>query len=290
MLHGSQLTPTASGSSGFRGAYDSARERWPGLGVDFARFCEHLSHLGYVETSLPRHPSELYLCVGCGVGARSACSALEASYFQPLRARLRSIASDQDFAEEVLQRVRARLLVGSKPRINTYRGDGPLGGWLHVVAANVARDYLRASSRRRSRRWPLDAAAARFTGAHATYAPSPEDDALAASCAHSVEQGLVKAVRELTSEERQLLHHYFVSGLSIDVLGAMYSINRSTAARRIRRNIERIRQGVHRELSTSSVSLGSVELAGFWPTLGKRLNANASSLLGFESSMTASQP
>jgi RNA polymerase sigma-70 factor len=201
-----------------------------------------------------------------------------------LRARLSRVASEHDFAEEVLQRVRARLLVGSKPRISTYRGDGPLGAWLHVVAANVARDYLRSYRKRRSCCCPLDAASARFskTSDPSTVTASPEDDVLAASHARTLEQGLVNAMLELTNEERQLLHHYFVSGLSIDVLGAMYSINRATAARRIRRNVERLRQAVRRQLSRSAIRLGSSEFAAFGLAVGERLNVNASSLLGVD--------
>lgn len=279
---GGAVAAAPAATSAFRRAFDAARERWPALGVDFQRFRHHLEELGYVETKLPRHPSELYLCIGCGLGTRSACRALEVNYFKGLRARLRSVASEQDFAEEVLQRVRARLLVGSKPRIVTYRGDGPLGAWLHVVAANVARDYLRSCKKRRSCSCPLDTAAARLSDTASVFAHSPEDDALAANDVRAFEQGLVKAVLELTGEERRLLHHYFVSGLSIDVLGSMYSINRSTAARRIQRNVERIRHAVRRELSRSAISLGSAELAAFWPTLGKRLTVNASSLLGPE--------
>lgn len=268
-------------STGFRRAFDTARERWPALGVEFTRFCDHLGLLGYTDSHLPRYPSELYLCVGCGLGTHSACSALETTYLTALRARLRGLASEPDFADEVLQRVRARLLVGPDPRINTYRGDGPLGAWLRVVAANVARDYLRSDKRRRSCACPLNSAAARLSSmSDSAFAASPEDDVLAANFADAFEQGLVKAVLELTSDERQLLHHYFVSGLSIDVLGAMYSINRSTVARRIQRNLERIRHAVHRELSTSAGSLHSSEFAAFWPALGKRLNVNASSLLG----------
>lgn len=268
--------------SAFRGAFEAARERWPALGVDFELFRHHLEELGYVETKLPRHPSELYLCIGCGLGTGSACRALETTYFKALRAQLRGVTSEQDFAEEVLQRVRARLLVGSRPRIVTYRGDGPLGAWLRVVAANVARDYLRSCKKRRSCSCPLDAAAARLFDTASVFADSPEDDALAANDARTVEQGLVRAVLELNGEERRLLHHYFVSGLSIDVLSSMYSINRSTAARRIQRNVERIRHAVHRELSRGASSLGRSELAAFWPALGKRLNVNASSLLGLE--------
>ena len=71
-----------------------------------------------------------------------------------------------------------------------------------------------------------------------------------------------------------------LSGLSIDALASMYSINRSTAARRVQRNVERIRRAIHKELSRSAIELGSFELAELWPTLGKRLNVNASSLLG----------
>lgn len=275
---------SASAGTELHRAFDAARKQWPGLNIERSRFCAHLERLGYTEKNLPRHLSEIYLCVGCGLGASQACSALDRRYFPFLRARLRSVAPEQDFAEEVLQRVRDRLLVGSKPRINTYRGDGPLSGWLRVVANNVAKDYLRSHTSQCSRYLSDTAARHAFfsTSESTASAASPEDDVLAAHDAHTLEQGLLKAVLGLTNEERQLLHHHFVSGLTVDVLGPMYSVNRSTAARRIQRSVGRIRRAIRAELSTSAISLGDVDSGDIWRTLGKRLNVNAAFLLRFD--------
>jgi len=53
--------------------------------------------------------------------------------------------------EEVLQEIRTRLLVGSNPKISSYRGSGALSGWLRSLAVNAAQDRVRSNIVQRGR-------------------------------------------------------------------------------------------------------------------------------------------
>jgi RNA polymerase sigma-70 factor, ECF subfamily len=63
------------------------------------------------------------------------------------------------------------------------------------------------------------------------------------------EQAWCRAICSLRPADKQLLHHYFVSGLSIDVLGPMYQVHRATIARRIQRAAQLVRNRARQALS-----------------------------------------
>jgi hypothetical protein len=69
-----------------------------------------------------------------------------------------------------------------------------------------------------------------------------------------------RAFTSLASTELSLLHQYFVSGFSIDVLADMYEVHRATAARRINRAIECLRQAVKRSFGAHYRDLTKEEL------------------------------
>jgi RNA polymerase sigma-70 factor (ECF subfamily) len=262
-----------------RRAFDRAVERWPAFDVPFEAFCLHLERLGFTH-SLPAHLSDIYLCSGCGLGLRAACRALEEHYMSGLRLSVRRVARQPDLVEDVLQDVRDRLLVGPTPRINTYRGNGPLDSWLRVIAIRVAMDHRRSGSARRRR-------GLRFKHEQARPQLDPwgsalliEDGPLKYQAAQLCEHGLRSAIWSLPPDERQLLQQHFVLGLSIDVLGAIWSIDRSTAARRIRRVLRTIRAGLRQQLAQWFVDLSHGELDSLMIDSYAELDIDAPMLLG----------
>lgn len=263
-----------------RKAFVAAREQWPTVSVRFDQFCAHLNRLGY-QQDLPNHPSSLYLCIGCALGIESACRILEDRHFPSLWACIAKLDARPDVIEDVLQQVRQRLLVGPTPRIVSYRGEGALGAWLGTVAKNVARDLLRGFGiRREQRACGSDGCLTSEARLDFTAPSSPEDDAFREQCAPILQQALSTSLLALESEQRALLSHYFVSGLGIDSLGALYSVNRSTAARRVLRAVQRIRSLLHRELVPHFGPLTPGELESWFPLLSQQLNVDAAALLG----------
>jgi RNA polymerase sigma-70 factor len=224
-----------------RQVFEASRREWPRVELTFEEFSAHLNGLGYFARALP-NGRDLYLSAGCALGRPAACRALETKYFAMLRRLLRNSMKEHDSVEEVLQQVRDRLLVGPPPKISRYRGDGPLGSWLRSVAINAARDHhrLRLIGIR-------DLATLRATLNPLTDATpsSPEDAAVQAQSSYRCEQALSAALHRLAEQDKRLLSLYFIAGLSIDQLGRIYAIDRSTAARRLNRILLRLRTAIH---------------------------------------------
>jgi len=222
-------------------AFDEARSAWPEFRLTAEQFDHHLENAGCLRVR-PTHATSLYLCAGCTLGVPPALRALDRVHLRPLGHAIERRLRDRDRVDDVLQEVRRRLLVGPAPKIATYRGVGSLGGWLRVIANNAALDNRRNLnvSRRRSALLNDDPT---FTAEQTLGAPAAPDEAVfRARCESICEQALRKAIFTLRREQRHLLRLYFVAGASIDTLGQLYDIDRSTAARRIQRSLSQIRE------------------------------------------------
>ncbi len=243
-------------------AFEAARQRWPGVTLGFEDFSARLAHLGY-DRALPLHPGALYLCSACSFGDERACRVLEDDYLVALGAYVARFDPRPDAIADILQRIRCHLLVGPNPRIRSYRGQGPFERWLREVARSTAIDHLR---RRRAddlcvSRLNVDQASRERT--HAPQPSSPEEQAFFNRHIRAIEGALVQAIQALPSDRRQLLHHYYVSGFSIDQLGELYDCDRSTAARRIGRSLATIQRSLCQALRLRRTS----ELAAWMPAL-----------------------
>ncbi len=259
-----------------RGAYERARDEWPELRLSFEQFEQHLLALGHAGDQ-PREAGSLYLCLACALGLPAAHAALEALYFPWLRKELCCI--DPDLADEMLQQVRSRLLVGPAPKIGLYRGEGSLASWLRAVALNVARDQLRADRAARARRTALASAVQEPGTAMRPWLEAPDELAFRAQRVQLCEQALTRAVGALSVAERSLLHNHFVLSLSIDVLGPMYGVNRATAARRIQRALRVLQRRFWRELELELGSLEQGEASELLRATARQLYCNVEDLL-----------
>jgi RNA polymerase sigma-70 factor (ECF subfamily) len=140
-------------------------------------------------------------------------------------ARGASWRGDDDFVQEVLQRVRQRLLVGARPRLAGYGGRGALVQYLKAVVHSVSVDLKRAgaSSEKSGEEDELLGAVASDEAA----------DSRLANQAHRTHftAAFKEALAGLTVEERTWLRMRFVEGLSIDAVGATFGVHRTTAMR-----------------------------------------------------------
>ena len=244
--HHAQQTAASSehlSSSPWRWAFEQAQSSWGWGPLDFDAFCAHLIRLGYSK-SLPTETASLYLCAGCTNGIGGAWQTLEALYFPNLRQVLRA-ECPAGVLDDIVQEVRDRLLVGPLPKIATYRGSGPLAGWLHRVACNLARDRMRAERTQRQRLLQLSAQLDSVTPEPQR---SPEDAIMEAQLAAACQGALAEVLRAISARDRQLLQHYFVSNLNIDQIGALYEVDRSTAARWINGIVKTARERLARAL------------------------------------------
>lgn len=221
-----------------RAAYREAAAAWPKLTLSFEQFRSAATRWKGCDIA-PTHPADVFLCAACVVGLPMAYQALERAHFPVLRAPIQRIIGDLTGVEDVLQEVRTRLFVGNSPRIATYRGEGPLGGWLRRVALRIAQDQRRAQVVERERRRKLARTQLWMTASTSPPAELPEAGAhLARLC----ESAWRKAIGDLELMDRRLLYYNCVCGLSIDTLAPLYSRHRATIARHIGDAKERVRR------------------------------------------------
>jgi len=219
---------------------------WPDLSVAPSDFVRHLGErlASSVEASrdvlvslragaVPEalHVDDLYLACACATGQSAAIARFERRYAAELGAVTRRFAGRGSAAEDLLQILRERLFVprGDRPaRIVEYRGMGTLRAWLRVTAVRAFLDERRRISRREKEE----------VGATEPLLdlPSGEDwelDFLKQHYRDAFKVVFAEAVVTLTSEQRNILRFHAVEGLTIDQIGAVYGMHRSSVARRL---------------------------------------------------------
>jgi len=211
--------------------FDAAHAAWPALRVDKAAF-EAYAGARTGEAGEPFFVEDLYLAYACTQGSPVALAAFERHYMPEVRAALAGARHRGVPLDELEQLVRTKLFVGDAPKIVQYSGKGPLGGWLRVVALRTAVSYLRSS-----RRTQVPPAAYARVGLEAGEVLEladqsfPELEFLRRAHEQDMRSSLERALASMSRRDRRLLHQHFVQGLTIDRLGEIYSVHRSTAAR-----------------------------------------------------------
>lgn len=263
-----QLDATAAANSPLLlAAFAAAGQMWPGVALTIEAFTRHLSSLRCIER-LPGNINELYLCAACTLGQRKGLELLEAEYFPALTVRLRRMLREEHLADEVLQTVRIRLLTGLSPKIASYRGEGSLAGWLGVVSAHAAQDFLRRRNmqRKHMNELMMGLATGQVAGKD-RMSPSPEELALNDERVRACDSALRSAMGSLDAGDQHLLREHFLFGASINELAPHYTssstgveVHRSTVARRIQRSARRVRNRVRTRLSAHYAELSVQDL------------------------------
>jgi RNA polymerase sigma-70 factor (ECF subfamily) len=124
-------------------AHDEAQRVWGGVRLDVERFHQHLQSLGW-EGEFPPSTSEIYLACACAHGDAVACRYLESNYIGDVQISAARVCGSAVPVDEIVQRVRHKLLVGPPPALLKYTGKGPLQAWLRSVTRRTALDALRA--------------------------------------------------------------------------------------------------------------------------------------------------
>jgi RNA polymerase sigma-70 factor (ECF subfamily) len=187
-----------------------------------------------LEPGVPIAASDLYLACACAAGAPGAHKAFEEAFVSRLPGFLSRIERDAAVIDEVVQRVRDRVLVGDPPRVAEYRGRGSLAAWLRVIALRLHADLMSE----RGRGLPLDdeEESPRF------HALAVGADLAAAKAQHrqEVERALSEALRDLPARERTMLRLHYVDGLSLAKIGELYRVDKATVSRWLRAARERL--------------------------------------------------
>lgn len=206
-------------------AIAAARGPWPEVRVPDADFAAYVAERLRGADLGALRLSDLYLACGCARGEAAAVGAFERSVLSRLPGVLGRAGADATTTAEVLQIVRARLLVGdaaSPPRIVDYLGHGSLESWVRVGALReLTTQHRRDAARERAQPEPPEPP------------PTPEQDAIRARYGDLFQQAFRDAFQALPPEDRLLLRMHFAEGLNLDRLAAALGFSRATAGRRL---------------------------------------------------------
>ncbi|MGC4079501.1 MAG: hypothetical protein QM702_21165 [Rubrivivax sp.] len=198
---------------------------------------------------------DLALAFACVHGDLAALAELERTMIEPMPRTLARMRPDPKLVDEVRQAVRERLLLPSarnddgRARLLDFRGTGPLGAWVRVVAMRLAYDRLREGSQTE-----LETDAEAFERL-ADASDAPDVAYLRETHMDDVKAAFAEAAAKLGSEERLVLRAHVVDGLTIDQIGALYQVHRATAARWIQHAkealVDALREALGRRIGAS---------------------------------------
>lgn len=257
---------------------EGARQAWPELPLAADGFVPYL--LERLPADVPRakalaaiHAPDLFLAWACMQGDARALQLLESRFLQRAGETITRIDPTPDFAAEVLQRLRQKLLVpdgDSPPRLAGYSGRGSLLGWLRAAVTRAALNY------QRDLRFAAGAGEPR-SDEHALGA-DPELANIQTQHQRLFKEALAAALAGLSVRERTLLRMHLVEGVGIDRLSPVFGVHRATLARWIVQAKEVLRTETRRLLAQRA-ALGSDELTSFFRALGSGFELSLSRLL-----------
>jgi RNA polymerase sigma-70 factor, ECF subfamily len=259
-----------------------AKAAWPDVELDPEDFVvslgERLDGHDSLDDAVARierlHVGDLYLACASARGERRAIATFDEQLLSQVAQHVRKVCSADDDVDEIRQILRTRMLVGTaddKPRILSYAGRGPLGGWLRVAAVRVARDLRRnrgATQETDETEEPPDA----------TPAMDPELAVMKARYGHHFRSALNDVLAALPDRERNILAMSVIDGLSTDAIGALYRVNGSTVRRWMTQARERVLEEVRARLKTT-LNIRATEFDSLMTLVRSQIDLNLSQLL-----------
>ncbi len=224
------------------------RAAYPDITVDVAVLTAHATRHSLPDGAEHPHAADLYLACACSTGNAAAIAIFDREVMPVARIAAGRIDRSPDFADEIAQRIRERILVGEPPRITEYAGEGPLRAWVRIAAMRLAMNL------RRDRRREVS------VDDHALFElPASVSDA---RYQRACSDALRAAFAQLTPRERNLLRMHHLHGLTVDELAPTFGVHRATVARWIasarERVLEQTRATLLRELGAGDETLDSI--------------------------------
>ncbi|MEP6654405.1 MAG: sigma-70 family RNA polymerase sigma factor [Myxococcales bacterium] len=239
--------------SRFQDLYQAARRAWPKIELPFELFRTHADQVGFTFSGVAEtdaaNGADLFLCCACGEGDAQAIAALEHQYIGAARLGLTRFDARPEFIDDVLQELRAKLLVPPDPRIRRYSGRGPLVAWIRVAASRTAIDLLRATREG----VPREASELESLG---RVDFGPEVQLLRAVYRDAFHEALARALAALAPKDRNMLRRHLVDHMTLEEIAGPYGVHPATVARRLTTLREQIATAVRDHLATRHRSEG----------------------------------
>jgi RNA polymerase sigma-70 factor len=269
-----------------RRAWETGHESWPQVALLPEVFVRHLAQKltearaeGPLATVLGQLAiPDLYLACACVHEVPAAIEMLERHYLAKLPASLAYLKQPATLIDDVCQKVRMHLLLGTTgagPQLAEYKGRGALLSWIRVMAVRMVLKQVVP---------PREAPAERdenlLEAIEAMPVPGPdlELDLIKRRYRHEFRQAAHEAFHALTSEQRHLLRLHFVDRLSTTEMGALFRVNQSTVSRWLKNVRLAVYEETKRRLS-ERLDLSSREFASLLNVIASQIDLNLSQIL-----------
>ncbi len=210
----------------------AAAAAWPTFALPYERYAAHLAARVHARAGEPAEhvirtmpAADLYLVAACGDGDPLALAAFRDAHVPALRHALAKLRMPDAMIDEAIQHVLVAVLVGDRrpPQLGEYGGKGTLRSWLRTIAVRTGRRMLGLESGVDTNEDELAELPAAVAG--------PELELLRTRYRDQVRRAFAAAFAHLAERERNVLRQYYIDGLTIDQLAALYQVNRATTAR-----------------------------------------------------------
>lgn len=197
---------------------------------------------------------ELVLARACAGGNERAWEHFVATYRAPLTRAAIAIAKSDTLGRELADQLYAELY-GLRERdgkrrcpLESYRGRGPLMGWLRTTLAQRYVDEIRRTRRNQ----PLDDSEAEIE------APEPDAE-MPAVATTALERAVEAAIAGRDAEERYLLAAYYLDGKTLLEIARVLGVHEATVSRKLHRGLDEIRKQILRHLAAQGLSRRAAE-------------------------------
>jgi RNA polymerase sigma-70 factor, ECF subfamily len=266
------IVPTGGSPAGpWSLVFEGARQAWPDLQLSLDQFVGHLARLGIANPTECAHPSDLFLAFCCVEGQRAAIDHFDQRLLGPARAVVGRVRADDDFIDEVLQELRAKLLAGDGRALLGYAGRGPLLAWVRVAASRAAVDALRAAGST-----PQTADVSDVIEEHDL---GPEVRLLMEAHREAFQQSLAQALAGVSAQDRNLLRRHLVEGMTLEEIAAPYGVHPATIARRLAALRDDIAETVRSHLAERYGELSPTQLQSVFRAIRSQVYVSLSPLL-----------
>jgi RNA polymerase sigma-70 factor (ECF subfamily) len=251
--------------------WQAARAAWPDVDVGETEFSsyvtERMDSAKAAGAHAPLRTADLYLACACARGDAAALAAFERAFFAEIpRAMKRARAGRLPPVDELTQVVRHKLFVadaGARPKIAEYGGRGDLRGWFRVL---LSRMILNLATRP-SPELPFEEdLLACLVGA----GPAPDLGVAEEAYRRAFRDSFPSAFAELGDREKSLLRYAFGEGLTVEAIGGLYGVHKTTAARWVVRAHNALLDGVRRGVM-ARLGIGEDEYASVLRMIHSRL-------------------
>ncbi|WP_394822961.1 sigma-70 family RNA polymerase sigma factor [Pendulispora albinea] len=209
--------------------------------TNFVRHLAERAAIGNVPHDT--YAGDVYFAYACIRRVGGAVEAFYQTFDHVIRRVISHRGTSRDMVDDTVQSVYERLLVGaagSRPKLADYAGTGPLRSWVASAAATTTLMIHRAVGRRREQpRCDMDEVR--------EVAAQPDLDYMKRKYKVELEDAIAMAFIHLGHRDRALLRLHLCQRLSIDKIGAMYDVDRSTAARWVKAALERVMEAARQE-------------------------------------------